>query len=163
MTSERLQARVDLLGESILREGSLTLTAEGTSMHPAIRSGERITVRPPASFGFGDVLQCRAGESTVVHRLVRTLSRDGKVLYVTKGDNHPAFDDPVGPGDVLGVVEGGRSRVLALLSLAQGAVFACILRNRFALFLGKLKCRFVRRSLLLDLNRVVGALLRRSP
>ena len=132
-------------------------------MHPAIRSGERITVHAPGAFGFGDVLQCRVGESTVVHRLVRTVRRNGKVLYITKGDNHPAFDDPVVSEDVLGVVEGGRSRLLAFLSLVQGHTFAFILRNRFALFLGKLKCRVLRRSLLMDLNRAVGALLRRSP
>lgn len=162
MDSERLRARVDLLEVSIRNEGSVTLSAEGTSMLPAIRSGESLIVRPPAAFGFGDVLQCRCAASTVVHRLVRTVRRDGKMFYVTKGDNHPAFDDPVLAADVLGVVEGRRSRLLAVLSLIQGLVFACILRNRFALFLGKLKCRFVRRSLLLEFNRGVGALLRRS-
>ena len=166
---ERLRARLDLLAEAIRSEGCLSLVAEGGSMHPAIRSGETVQVRPPrlGDLRFGNVLQCRDGPQTVVHRLVRTTRRGGHTLYVTKGDNCLAFDRPVPAEDVLGVVEtvGGRrarNRLLAFLSLAQGLAYAWVMRNPLARSLGGFKFRHLsRRSFLVEFNRGVSGLLRR--
>ncbi len=79
-----------------------------TSMLPTLAPGELIRVAPVAwdSLAPGEVVVFRAGNAFVAHRLVW---RRGFVA-VTKGDNNAFCDPPISVFDIVGVVEGKRSR-----------------------------------------------------
>lgn len=89
---------------ALLREGiAVAFVAEGTSMFPAIRPGDRLVVAPCAdTLRRNDVALVVAGGKLVAHRVVRVRNDGGTV--VTRGDNRNAEDPPVGVGSVLGVV-----------------------------------------------------------
>ena len=161
----RDRARVDLLQSALRARGELDLEAEGDSMRPAIRSGQRITVSlaAPGSLKVGDIVQILSGAETLVHRIVR-IGPEG--LLLTKGDGLLIFDAPVRGTEVLGrvtAVEGRpprAGRLLALLSCLQGTLYLWTMRNPLGRRLGELKFRFVRRSLVLSFNTLLGRLFR---
>lgn len=71
-------------------------------MRPIVRKGDVVTVRrlPTESYKPGDVLCIKRSEDFVIHRLLK-IKEGGWIL---KGDAARAFDAPVQPKQVIGVV-----------------------------------------------------------
>jgi signal peptidase I len=91
---------------TLLREGrSVAVRAEGRSMHPFLRPGDLVAIRPiedrerilPGEL----VLYERDGVRWVVHRVIRVMGEGGAVVLV-KGDALPLPDQPVEKGRVAG-------------------------------------------------------------
>ena len=97
----------------------VVLFGSRNSMLPSIKPGELIHIAPAQHDRLtgGDVVVFRSGEVFVAHRLVW---KRGFVAR-TKGDNNPYCDPPISLFDIVGVVEGKRSR---------GAFWYYLLRNR---------------------------------
>lgn len=101
-----------LLREVTLRGGSVALPVKGSSMHPAIRSGDVVTVVPPGPgrLPVGTVVAAEApgAGGLVVHRVV---ARRGPNVLL-RGDNGERADGEVAESAVIGVVScvirGGR-------------------------------------------------------
>lgn len=89
--------------EDLLRDGySVRFVAEGDSMHPTIRSGDKlhITAPSPDSLRPGEVVLVRADRGLTAHRIVRI----DAASVVTRGDNALADDRPVAPAAIAGRV-----------------------------------------------------------
>jgi hypothetical protein len=80
--------------------------AEGTSMHPAIRDGETITVVAvsTAEVVRGDVLLCRNGTRLLAHRVVDVVTNGTERLFQLKGDAKIECDATVGARAIVGAV-----------------------------------------------------------
>ncbi|MEJ2430234.1 MAG: signal peptidase I [Deltaproteobacteria bacterium] len=81
--------------------------APGTSMHPTIRNGDLITVKPvaPAKLKRGDIILYRFHTGFIAHRLVNIEERSGRGLSFTlRGDASTTCDHPVEPEQVLGKI-----------------------------------------------------------
>jgi len=95
------------LMRAVLEKGKpFRFEALGASMHPVIRDGDVVTVRPLGGTrpGPGDVVAFihPLTKGVLVHRIVRA----DEGVYVLKGDNALAEDGAVAPADVLGRVAG---------------------------------------------------------
>lgn len=91
-----------LAREALERGHRVRLRIHGRSMAPALRSGQRIEIRPGAEqLRRGEVVACAQGKRLVVHRVV-AVRGDGVV--VTRGDGRNLADPPNLPADVLGRV-----------------------------------------------------------
>jgi signal peptidase I len=112
---------LDISGE-LLRAGyAVRFRAHGSSMRPAIRDGETITVESveTATVKPGDILFYRQRRRAVAHRVVSvTRQGDEVVEFIVQGDAKAACDAPVKPSQVLGrvLVEGRQCRRATLLS-----------------------------------------------
>jgi hypothetical protein len=126
--------------DGILRRGHrVRFRADGWSMHPAIRSGEIITVAPlgRAPVHVGDVLLYRNGRGVIAHRLAGVRRSSGRIVeLVLRGDAADSCDAPIAPEQVLGRVvtvehpwTGRRRRVL---SRRWSCVLRCALRGAHA-------------------------------
>jgi hypothetical protein len=81
--------------------------APGQSMHPAIREGETITVRPvsPSAVRRGDIILYRWRQGVIAHRVVGIETAvSGNFHLLTRGDAADAQVEPVMPDQVLGKV-----------------------------------------------------------
>ena len=96
-----LAALLEVVG---LRGADFRFTARGGSMHPSIRSGDRVTVSPLSGTppSKGEVAAFRHPDSgrLLVHRVFKT----GGGGIQTRGDNLRIPDPPVAEESVLGVV-----------------------------------------------------------
>ena len=92
----------------MLEDGhAVRFQAPGSSMHPAIRDGEWVTVEPtrPAFVRRGDVLLYHSVRGLTAHRVVRVVTEEGtRARFVFRGDNTGALDEPVAFGHILGRV-----------------------------------------------------------
>ena len=98
---------VGLTRELLQRGCNVRFRATGTSMQPAIRDGEVVTVAPWSgdAFAVGEILLCCVGQRPMAHRVVAVQPSDhgSPVLYL-HGDNLCARDRPVRASDVIGRV-----------------------------------------------------------
>jgi len=91
----------------------------GDSMSPFIQDGDGLIVEHgTADIKVGDVIlyqkslppgQVSTGEQSlgfVVHRVIQVIDKGPQTLFVTKGDNRPLPDLPIGRGQILGKVVG---------------------------------------------------------
>lgn len=106
-------------------------------MHPAVRHGDHLTVRPvaPASCTLGSIIVYRQDHRVFVHRLVRVETdwREASWL-VLRGDALSTGDAPVALTQVLGEVvavhrqTGGRWRPHRVNTLLRRALRRTLLR-----------------------------------
>jgi signal peptidase I len=96
----------------------LRLRIRGTSMMPALWSGDSVSVHR-ANFDDvapGEVVVFERNRYLVAHRVVRRIANPHGVLLVTRGDAQPDDDAPLDAAEFLGVVKsvrrGGASRAL---------------------------------------------------
>lgn len=78
------------IGAELLGGGSaLRFTARGSSMHPIVRDGDTLLIRPrqPESIGTGDVVLCEtdAGQ-LLVHRVIRRRAEGDGIRFLVQGD-----------------------------------------------------------------------------
>ena len=92
---------------SMLDEGrSVTVTAGGYSMWPAIRPGDAVIIAPcgDSVAAAGQIVALRRDGGFVMHRVTRVITVSGRKLIVTCGDAAARADEPAGPESVAGVV-----------------------------------------------------------
>jgi signal peptidase I len=101
---EKISASSKNLHLSLLREGrAVYLNARGMSMYPFLKTGDRIkieNVNKKEEIKIGDIVAVdtknRNGAWFFVHRVVKIVGYDGKMIYFTKGDAHnKGLDSPV--------------------------------------------------------------------
>lgn len=108
----------DLLLElvcDLLRQGrEATFAAHGSSMHPVIRDGDRVTVAPadardlsPGTVALYLAELPSGGQGIVIHRLLTRLP-GGKLSF--RGDACPLPDPPIGEEQVIGRIVGVRHK-----------------------------------------------------
>jgi hypothetical protein len=97
-------ARVGLIVQAVERFGQVRIRALGTSMFPAIRSGDVLHVARAAAetLSPGEIVVVRSASRIFAHRLLRR-SPSGAVI-VTRGDAHLHEDPPASYRDVIGRV-----------------------------------------------------------
>jgi hypothetical protein len=95
MKSGRTALFLDVATELLARGHAVRFRAEGCSMHPTIRSGEAIVVKPvsPGELRKGDIALYRGKRGVVAHRVM-----------LTRGDAPGSTNEPVEPWRVLGKV-----------------------------------------------------------
>jgi len=104
MESENLKP---LLFTKALRSGiTVRLKAWGSSMAPAIRPGDVLTLEPadPATLAPGDIVLVSRDEIFVVHRLVQIIELSARPHLILRGDAMPQDDPPVHFSHLLGKV-----------------------------------------------------------
>ena len=93
-----------LLRAVLARNVPFRFRARGSSMHPFIRDGDRVTVSPAtdANFHLGDVVACvdNGAGRLIVHRITAA----SRGVYLIQGDNNPAPDGWISRTHVLGRV-----------------------------------------------------------
>ncbi len=100
-----MNAAADVIAEVVAKGHRARFTASGDSMHPFIRSGERLVVEPvdPRALRRGDVVLARLERGLTAHRIVRIDTRDGEVVSITtRGDNCELEDPPFPPAQLVG-------------------------------------------------------------
>ena len=94
--------------DDVLERGhAVAFTATGSSMHPAIRSGEQLVVDRVGANEIrrGDVVLAKLERGLTAHRVVRVARRGGEVVeIVTRGDNCAGEDPPFGAAQLVGRV-----------------------------------------------------------
>ena len=96
------------LAADILSKGDiLRFRAHGGSMHPFIRDGDIIEVKPTeaSAIRLGDVIFYRSSRGRLLaHRVIKVGAQHGQVALVTKGDSASSSDQLARPKQVLGRV-----------------------------------------------------------
>jgi len=108
------KAIIGLLGEQLSGGETFRLRVARESMRPFLRPGDWVVAGEVAedSLRIGELVLFARGSDIVVHRYVGRVRREGRVLFLTKGDGR-FFFDPAWPasmlvGRVLEVHKGGR-------------------------------------------------------
>jgi hypothetical protein len=119
----------ELAADVVRSSGTLALRVCGTSMLPAIRPGDMLTVRHCAidDVCVGDVVLALRERRLIAHRVVSHLGQ----LLLTRGDAISEPDTPVSEAELLGkvsrVLRGGKS--VAAKSSFSGRVAARLFRR----------------------------------
>ncbi len=96
------------LFDEILKTGkSLRVKVTGQSMAPSIDTGDIVIIKalPPAGLKTGDLIFYRHESGhLVLHRLIRKIRRNEKLLFSTCGDRLPSPDTLVPAENILGRV-----------------------------------------------------------
>lgn len=93
---------------SMLDEGcSVTVTAGGYSMWPAIRPGDAVIIAPcgDSVAAAGQIVALRRDGGFVLHRITQVMTVSGRKLIVTCGDAAARADEPAGAEMIAGVVQ----------------------------------------------------------
>lgn len=94
--------------DGVLQSGNaVSFTVTGSSMHPAIRSGEQLVVdRVDANeIRRGNVVLAKLERGLTAHRVVRVARSGAEVVeIVTRGDNCAGEDPPFGTAQLVGRV-----------------------------------------------------------
>ncbi|VAX07152.1 hypothetical protein MNBD_GAMMA26-1428 [hydrothermal vent metagenome] len=96
------------LADDILRRDlELRMPVYGQSMTPTINDGDMVVIKgkTPSELRFGDLLLFKNNHGkTILHRLIRFLRQNNKVVLQTRGDSTYCLDEPISPAQVLGIV-----------------------------------------------------------
>ncbi|HEX2920748.1 MAG TPA: S24/S26 family peptidase [Bacteroidales bacterium] len=93
---------------NLLAEGkTIRIKASGYSMYPCIKPGSVILIESLKEKGKprpGEIIAIRRGNGLIVHRLVKTIMKDGIEYFVARGDSNSREDEPVKLGMIAGRV-----------------------------------------------------------
>jgi signal peptidase len=81
--------------------------ANGRSMNPTVREGEKIIVAPvaPSQLRVGDIVLYRNHRGVIAHRVVTIEKREGDArVFILRGDASRSCDAPVESRQILGKV-----------------------------------------------------------
>jgi polysaccharide export outer membrane protein len=95
------------LADSMLKEnGNIKVPVTGDSMSPVLRTGDTIYVESTeaGSLSVGDILVYKSEGNMVAHRLIRILYKNGRYMFLTKGDTFSYVDSPLPESDLVGRV-----------------------------------------------------------
>ena len=77
----------------------------GCSMFPLLQEGDKVLVTHNNNgIRNGDVIVFHLSEIVVIHRVLRIYGSKTKPIFLTKGDNTPRFDYPIGISKIVGRV-----------------------------------------------------------
>lgn len=97
----------------LLSEGkTIRIKAHGYSMYPSIRPGSIILIEPIAVKGKpvrGEIIAIKRDTGLVVHRLVKTVIKNGVTYYIARGDSNAYADNPVNYDKIAGRITGAES------------------------------------------------------
>ena len=110
--------------------GRVRLRVSGTSMAPAIRPGDLLSVEPadPAELSPGEIVVFTREGRLIAHRLVGKTESVGEGFLVTRGDRARRNDSPVSGAELVGRVTGierGGSPVNASAQLSLPEQMLC--------------------------------------
>lgn len=96
----------ELCAEIFDRGYYLRARVQGNSMHPVIRDGDVVLVKPAkmSEIKLGDVVCYRSGNIIIAHRFIQKRRENGKIALLIKGDSNLSFDKKVHREQVLGKV-----------------------------------------------------------
>ena len=87
------------IGLTLLSEGkTIRIKAHGYSMYPCIKPGSLILIEPINIKGFprpGEIIAIRRESGLIVHRLSKTINKNGVTFYIARGDSNAYADNPV--------------------------------------------------------------------
>ena len=93
------QSIVKDIGLTLLSEGkTIRIKAHGYSMYPRIKPGSLILIEPINIKGFprpGEIIAIRRETGLIVHRLSKTINKNGVTFYIARGDSNAYADNPV--------------------------------------------------------------------
>jgi len=93
------QSIVKDIGLTLLSEGkTIRIKAHGYSMYPCIKPGSLILIEPINIKGFprpGEIIAIRRESGLIVHRLSKTINKNGVTFYIARGDSNAYADNPV--------------------------------------------------------------------
>ena len=97
-------------GLKLLSEGkSIRVKAHGYSMYPSIKPGSMVLIEPimvRGAPGPGEIIAIKRESGLIVHRLVRTVAKNGITWYIARGDSNAHADTPVGINMIVGRITG---------------------------------------------------------
>ena len=152
--SKHFSTKVELCRDALASGAPLRLRIRGTSMLPALWSGESVAVRPVefADVRPGDLAVFVRTGHLVVHRVVRRTVGATGVVIVTRGDAQRHDDPPVDASELLGVVTAvhrfGASRPVRrrLPVLARGVAWTIQRSSRVRFVLDRLNSVLIGRA-----------------
>lgn len=143
---DRLEdVKLELLLDAVARGVPQTMIARGSSMWPALRSGDRLELsRPTFSIPLGAVVAVRPARGGFFIHRVCGVRADGALLV--KGDHCPKPDGWFAPREVVAVVTRAEreGRAVPLLSAAEASTRKVALQARATGFLRRLRARALR-------------------
>lgn len=87
------------IGLTLLSEGkTIRIKAHGYSMYPRIKPGSLILIEPINIKGFprpGEIIAIRRETGLIVHRLSKTINKNGVTFYIARGDSNAYADNPI--------------------------------------------------------------------
>lgn len=87
------------IGLTLLAEGkTIRIKAHGYSMFPCIKPGSLILIEPLNIKGMprpGEIIAIKRENGLIVHRLSRTINKNGVTCYIARGDSNAYADNPV--------------------------------------------------------------------
>jgi signal peptidase I len=100
-------------GLTLLSEGkSIRIKAHGYSMYPSIKPGSMVLIEPVRVKGAprpGEIIAIKREAGLIVHRLVRTVVKNGVTWYIARGDSNAYTDNPVGIDKIVGRITGAEA------------------------------------------------------
>ncbi len=112
MDERRQQGRIELLQESLRKNGEARIRVHGGSMWPWLRPGDELLIRTAefARLAPGEIVLFSREGRLFAHRALRRVrdTTSGRMQLLTKGDTLPVADAPVNEAEVLGRVSGVR-------------------------------------------------------
>jgi signal peptidase I len=95
------------LSEKLLDDGlSIRCKAEGNSMYPFLKAGDRITIEKADSeqISVGDVIVFAKDKTWIIHRVLKIIREHNRVVFLCRGDAVKKMDEPVSPAEIIGKV-----------------------------------------------------------
>jgi signal peptidase I len=93
---------------TLLAEGkTIRIKAHGYSMYPVIKPGSLILIEPLRQKGKplpGEIVAIKREKGIVVHRVMKTIIKNGITYYITRGDSNANKDNPVTIEKIVGRV-----------------------------------------------------------
>lgn len=89
-------------------EDEFVLTVKGKSMEPNLKDGNKIrmSIFKGEKIEKGQVVLYERQNNWVIHRILYTVSKNGKKYYLTKGDNNKFFDFcPIKEDKIIGILQ----------------------------------------------------------
>ena len=87
------------IGLTLLSEGkTIRIKAHGYSMYPCIKPGSLILIEPLNIKGAplpGEIIAIKRETGLIVHRLSKTIKKNGTTYYIARGDSNAYADNPV--------------------------------------------------------------------
>jgi signal peptidase I len=100
-------------GLTLLSEGkTIRIKAHGYSMYPCIKPGSMILIEPINIKGLprpGEIIAIKREAGLIVHRLSKTITRDGVTSYIARGDSNAYADNPVKINKIAGRIVGAET------------------------------------------------------
>jgi len=101
------------IGLTLLSEGkTIRIKAHGYSMYPCIKPGSLILIEPINLQGLprsGEIIAIRRENGLIVHRLVKTVVKNGITTFIARGDSNAYADIPIKIEKIAGRIAGAET------------------------------------------------------